>query len=61
MPPTLVQTHHIQISIKKQVWMSAHKMLFVAEAVPFQPGGGSLGCGGKRKGFQPLSVVFAHM
>lgn len=54
MPQPLVQTHHIQISIKKKKekgWMSAYKMLFVAEAAFFQPKEGSSGSVGKRKGF----------
>lgn len=56
MPWPLVQTHHIQIAIKKKKknWMSAYKMLFVAEAASFQPKRRSSESVGERKVFQCL-------
>lgn len=68
MPWALVQTHHIQISIKKKKAgcllkkCSAYEMLFVAEAAPFQPKGESLGSAGKKRGFQgPLQSTCTYV
>lgn len=42
-------TFRFQLKKKKKGWMSAYKMLFVAEAASFQPKGGSSDSVGKRK------------